>query len=128
MEDDKKYMTNGVTYSERQTSERTNWLRVEMFAFANGGSHELGIKVYTYENAKQEIHFKGTLNELIELVLLGKLYKEQLQAEIKLCDLCGKPTTGQNPHYDCTQQEAYAALDRKLHSAATDIRELQNNA
>ena len=78
-------------------------------------------------DTKQFVLQNTSLNELIELILLGKLHKAQLQAEAKLCDLCGKPTTGQNPHFDCAQKEAYAALDRKLHGAATEIRELQNN-
>jgi len=51
-----------------------------MLAFANAGSHELMIKVYTYDNDKQEVHFNSTLNELIELILLGKSHKAQLQA------------------------------------------------
>jgi len=98
MEDNAKYMTNGVTYSEQQTPERSNWLRVDMLAFANAGSHELMIKVYTYDNDKQEVHFNSTLNELIELILLGKSHKAQLQAEDKKEPIC-----------------------------ATEIRELQNN-
>ena len=139
--EDKKYMTSGVTYSEEIAPGKSNWLRVDMLAFANAGSHELMIKVYTYDNDKQEVHFQGSLNELIELVLLGKLHKAQLQEAEKtnseiaiipkeafaniesakehishakqelqaICDLCGKPTTGQNPHYDCAQKEAYLA-------------------
>ena len=99
--EDKKYMANGVTYSEQQTPERSNWLRVDMLAFANAGSHELMIKVYTYDNDKLEVHFNSTLNELIELVLLGKSYKAQLQAEGK--------------------KEPVAI-------SASEIRELQNNA
>jgi len=59
------------------------------------------IKVYTYDNDKQEVHFQGSLNELIELVLLGKSYKAQLQAEGK--------------------KEPVAI-------SASEIRELQNNA
>ena len=78
--EDKKYMTNGVIYSEQIAPVRSNWLRVDMFAFANAGSHELMIKVYTYDNDKQEVHFQGSLNELIELVLLGQLRRAQLQA------------------------------------------------
>ena len=81
--EDKKYMTNGVIYSEQIAPVRSNWLRVDMFAFANAGSHELMIKVYTYDNDKQEVHFQGSLNELIELILLGKSCKTQLQAESK---------------------------------------------
>ena len=99
--EDKKYMTSGVTYSEEIAPSRSNWLRVDMLAFANAGSHELMIKVYTYDNDKQEVHFQGSLNELIELVLLGKSYKAQLQAEGK--------------------KEPVAI-------SASEIRELQNNA
>ena len=78
--EDKKYMTSGVTYSEEIAPSRSNWLRVDMLAFANAGSHELMIKVYTYDNDKQEVHFNSTLAELIELVLLGQLRRAQLQA------------------------------------------------
>lgn len=85
----------------------------------------------------------GTFAELIELILLGKSRKAQFEPRLKLqaeskkepimqemearltgepitpkCDLCGKSTTGQNPHYDCEQREAYLA---------DSIRELQNN-
>ena len=86
--EDKKYMTNGARYSERYSEQiapdRTNWLRVDMYAFADNGSHKLALRVYTHDLLdKQEVHFNGSLNELIELILLGKSYKTQLQAEGK---------------------------------------------
>ncbi len=43
-------------------------------------------------------------------------------SKIMLCDLCGKLTTGQNPHYDCAQREAYLANGKSLIE-----RELLNN-
>ena len=29
--------------------------------------------------------------------------------DAQTCDLCGKTTPGENPHYDCTQKESYAS-------------------
>jgi len=149
--EDKKYMTSGVTYSEEIAPGKSNWLRVDMLAFANAGSHELMIKVYTYDNDKQEVHFQGSLNELIELVLLGKLYKEQLQAmdkkePVAKCDLCSNPAewfesplgnTDEpkmcNRHYRKYVEPGardwdahHIPLQAKI--SATEIRELQNNA
>lgn len=92
-------MTNGAHYSEKIAPDRTNWLRVDMFAFEGNGSHELGLKLYTYDFLdRQEVHFQGSLSELIELILLGKSRKAQLQA-----------------------------MDKKEPVSTSEIRELQNN-
>lgn len=84
----------------------------KLWAFDSHSEWEFSL----YQHGTRQFVLQNTsLNELIELILLGKLHKAQLQAMGKkepvlvLCDLCGKPTTGQNPHYDCEQREAYLA-------------------
>lgn len=81
------YMTGQSLFMDKQAEDRINWLRAEVWAFEHSdnyiGRHEIGIALYTSLNTpegKTEYHFRGTLNELIELVLLGKLHKRQLQA------------------------------------------------
>ncbi len=105
------YSVRNLYHEQVPGTNRSNYLAPELWP--NDG---LTIKLWYGEGfgGKNPTIFRGSLADLFELVLLGQTYKAQLQAEantkkLKLCDLCGQPTTGRNPHYDCEQREKYLA-------------------
>jgi hypothetical protein len=106
---EKVYKSMDVGFGQGNSEIR---LTAQLFAYSNGDSEwQFGI----FDSNIRKHVYKGSLQETIELILLGKLYKTQLQAidkkepVVKTCDVCGEPTTSINPHDDCTQKEACLA-------------------
>ena len=79
-----------------------------------------------FDTVQKKHIYEGNLQETIELILLGKVLKAQIQAadadaeiqgkkaafaqsaKMNACTLCGTPVlVGENPHNDCVQREAY---------------------
>ena len=90
--------------------------------------NQWNFKVHDHNpNQEYKVVYEGNLQETIELILLGKVLKAQIQAadadaemqgkkaafaqsaNMNICSLCGEPVnaSGANPHNDCVQREAY---------------------
>jgi len=107
-------------YQEGLDSVLSGWLSGNQWTF----------KVHDHTpNQEYKVVFEGNLQETIELILLGKVLKAQIQAadadaeiqgkkaafaqsaNMNICSLCGEPVnaSGANPHNVCAQREAYLA-------------------
>jgi hypothetical protein len=87
MPDNEVYKSAGFTlHEDTPNPDLQNWLDIHLWAFPEGtpGSR-LEIKLYSMVGTKcnSDNHFKGTLAQLTELVLLGITYKAQLAKEAK---------------------------------------------
>lgn len=78
----KKFISEETCYHEDISPERSEWLRINLVAHQDG-QKELRISLYNYATDTIERHFEGTLNDLVELILLGKIMMDKIQKDIK---------------------------------------------
>ena len=125
MEQEKQgYKSMDITF---QQEELDCMMEAKLMYYGHSGEARWYFKIFNTMQSKSV--YEGNLQETIELILLGKVLKAQIQAadadaemqgkkaafdqsaKMNICGLCGEPVnaSGANPHNVCAQREAYQA-------------------
>jgi hypothetical protein len=66
---------------------------VELMNYGEKCRNKTEWTIKIFDTVANEHIYRGNLQETIELILLGKVCKEQIEANKSKCDLCEKPAT-----------------------------------